>query len=365
MWFSRETRLMWRSPSRAGVARVLALALMTALWCGEAPATAAPRTGHFTEPLAIAVDGSHVWVANVFGNSVTELNAKTGSIIRVISARADGFKTPIAIAVTHSRVWVVNDGVKGNSRGTGSITELMASTGALVRVITVGAARFDNPAAIAISGSHVWVTNLETSSEGGSVTDLNEADGSIARVVNGLDDFFDGPVAVAARGNDVWVVSSGDKNYYGDGRGVGSVTELDATTGRVIRIITPQMAPFDEPRAIAISGSHVWVANLDFSSIVELNASNGSLVRLIRANSLNQPLSMAIDREHVWVANFFGNSVTELKKSNGAVVRVIGAGINEPGGIAIAGSHVWVTDGPSNAVTELNESNGALVRTIK
>jgi hypothetical protein len=365
MWFSREIWAMWRSPSHAGAASVLAAAVMAALWIGASPASATRRGGHFTEPLAIAVDRSHVWVANVFGNSVTELDARTGSVIRVIDARADDFKTPIAIAVTHSHVWVVNDGVKGNLRGTGSITELKASTGKLVRVITVAAARLDNPAAIAVSGSHVWVTNLETSSEGGSVTDLNEADGSIAQVVGGLDDYFDGPVAVAAQGNDVWIVSNGAKNYYGDGRGVGSVTELDATTGRVIRIITPQMAPFDEPTAIAISGSHVWVANLDYSSIVELNASNGSLVRLIRANSLNQPLSMAIDGKHVWVANFFGNSVTELKKSNGAVVRVIGAGIDEPGGIAIAGSHVWVTDGPSDAVTELNESNGALVRTIK
>jgi outer membrane protein assembly factor BamB len=356
---------MWRSPSHAGVARVLVAVLIAVLWVDQVPANAASGKGHFTEPIAIAVDGVHVWVANVFGNSVTELDAKSGSIIRVIDARADDFATPIAIAVTHSHVWVVNDGVKGNSKGTGSITELSASTGALVRVITVGAARFDNPAAIATNGSHVWVTNLETSSDGGSVTDLNEADGSIARVVDGLGDYFDGPVAVAADGNDVWVVSSGAKNYYGNGRGVGSVTELDARTDRVIRIITAQTAPFDEPTAIAISGGHVWVANLDYSSIVELNESNGSLVRLIRANSLNQPLSMAIDRQHVWVANFFGNSVTELEKSSGAVVRVIGAGIDEPGGIAIAGSHVWVTDGPSDAVTELNESNGALVRTIK
>jgi hypothetical protein len=356
---------MWRSPSHAVVGRIFAVAFALALCSGVAPAGAVSRSNHFTEPVAIAVGGSRVWVANVFGNSVTELNAKTGSIIRVINARADDFATPIALAVTSAHVWVVNEGVKGDSSGTGSITELDARDGALVRVITVGAARFDNPAAIAISGSRVWVTSLQTSSDGGLVTDLDEADGSITRVVGGLADSFDGPVAVAARGNDVWIVSSGVKNYYGNGRGVGSVTELNATTGQVIRIITAQTAPFDEPTSIAVSGTHVWVANLDYSSIVELNASNGAVVRLIRANSLNQPLSMAVDHDHLWVANFFGNSVTELKKSTGAVVRVIGAGVEDPGGIAIAGSHVWVTDGPNNAVTELRESDGSLVRTIK
>jgi outer membrane protein assembly factor BamB len=353
---------MWRNTRRAGM---LAALVSVATLTGASSAGAATRSRHFAEPLAIAVDHSHVWVANVSGNSVTELNAKTGSVIRVIDARADDFATPIAIAVTPSHVWVVNDGVKGNARGTGSITELNSKTGALIRVISVSAARFDNPAAIAISGSRVWVTSLQTTSDGGLVTDLDESDGSITRVVDGFADSFDGPVAVAARGNDVWIVSSGAKNYYGNGRGVGSVTELNAVTGQVIRIITAQTAPFNEPTSIAISGGHVWVANLDFSSIVELDASNGAVVRLIRANSLNQPLSMAVDHDHLWVANFFGNSVTEIKKSTGAVVRVIGAGFNDPGGIAIAGSHVWVTNGPSNAVIELRESDGSLVRTIK
>jgi outer membrane protein assembly factor BamB len=356
---------MWRITGRAGASACALAAVLSAALVGLSPAGAASRIGHFAEPVAIAESGSHVWVANVFGNSVTELNAATGSVIRVIDAPADDFATPIALAVTDAHVWVVNEGVKGNSHGTGSITELDARNGALIRVIAVGTARFDNPAAIAISGSRVWVTNLETSSDGGSVTNLDEHDGSIIRVVDTLGDSFDGPVAVAARGNDVWIVSSGVKNYYGDGRGVGSVTELNAATGRVIRIITAQTAPFDEPTSIAISGGHVWVANLDYSSIVELNASNGEVVRLIRANSLNQPLSMAVDHDHLWVANFFGNSVTELKKSTGAVVRVIGAGLDDPGGIAIAGSHVWVTDVPSNAVTELRESDGSLVRTIK
>jgi hypothetical protein len=355
--------VMWPSSSRTHV--LFAAGLLLALCANTAPADAASHISHFSEPVAIAEGGSHVWVANVFGNSVTELNAKTGSVIRVIDASADDFATPIALAVTSAHVWVVNDGVKGNSKGTGSITELNAHSGALIRVISVGAARFDNPAAIAIGGSRVWVTSLQTSSEGGLVTDLDESDGSITRVVGGLADSFDGPVAVAADGNDVWIVSSGVKNYYGNGRGVGSVTELNATTGQVVRIITSQTAPFNEPTSIAISGAHVWIANLVYSSIVELNAVNGEVVRLIRANSLNQPLSMAVDHDHLWVANFFGNSVTEFKKSSGAVVRVIGAGVNDPGGIAIAGSHVWVTDGPSNAVTELQESDGSLVRTIK
>jgi hypothetical protein len=60
-------------------------------------------------------------------------------------------------------------------------------------------------------------------------------------------------------------------------------------------------------------------------------------------------------------------SVTELNAANGSLVRVIEATKDEmryPQEIAISGSHVWITDASSNAVTELNESNGTLIRVI-
>ena len=70
----------------------------------------------------------HVWVVDTGGgNSVTELDAKTGGLIRVIRGSAYGFKGPDAIAVIGGHVWVANGG--GNT-----LTELDATTGDLVRV---------------------------------------------------------------------------------------------------------------------------------------------------------------------------------------------------------------------------------------
>ena len=39
----------------------------------------------FNGPEGLATDGSHIWVANSFGNSVTELDATTGAWIRTLS----------------------------------------------------------------------------------------------------------------------------------------------------------------------------------------------------------------------------------------------------------------------------------------
>ena len=35
-------------------------------------------------PEPIVSDGTHVWVANISGNSVTELSARTGRLVKVI-----------------------------------------------------------------------------------------------------------------------------------------------------------------------------------------------------------------------------------------------------------------------------------------
>jgi len=68
------------------------------------------------------------------------------------------------------------------------------------------------------------------------------------------------------------------------------------------------------------------------------------------------------------VANSNGGSVTGLNASNGSLVRIIDAsadGFNHPGGLAVSGGHVWVTNFDGNSVTELDASSGALVKLIQ
>jgi DNA-binding beta-propeller fold protein YncE len=69
-------------------------------------------SGHrykFNNPAAIAAAGTGVWVANHSG-SVTELNASTGTLVRVLSGPGYGFNNPAAIAADGTRVWVANYG---------------------------------------------------------------------------------------------------------------------------------------------------------------------------------------------------------------------------------------------------------------
>jgi hypothetical protein len=211
-------------PSR-GSSPSVAAAPPTCTTAATLPTTSA--SNQLNQPDAIAVDGAHVWVANFGSSTVTELNASNGSLVRVLSDPADGF---------------------------------------------------DHPRAIAVAGSHVWVANANTS----TVTELNANDGSLVKIISG----FAGPNGIATTSTGVWVTS------YGESGGA-SVIELSAQNGnQLLPVIAGNSYKFSRPDAIAVDGAHVWVANFGSSTVTELNASNGSLVRVL---SSQVPLAVITD----------------------------------------------------------------------
>ena len=67
----------------------------------------------FNRPDALTVAGDDLFVANNFGNSVTELDISTGALVRVVSGPAYRFNDPDALAVTSGDLFVAN--YAGNS----------------------------------------------------------------------------------------------------------------------------------------------------------------------------------------------------------------------------------------------------------
>ena len=104
----------------------------------------------FNEPGAITLGGTHLWVVNVRGNSVTELSASTGALVKFNNGSGYGFDDPEAITSDGTHVWVAN--MYGNS-----VTELSETTGALVKVISGSSYWFRDPCAITSDGTHVCV----------------------------------------------------------------------------------------------------------------------------------------------------------------------------------------------------------------
>lgn len=55
-------------------------------------------------PLGVATDGVHTWVTNELTNSVTELDATTGALVRVIAGTSYDFDSPHAVASDGAQV---------------------------------------------------------------------------------------------------------------------------------------------------------------------------------------------------------------------------------------------------------------------
>jgi hypothetical protein len=106
------------------------------------------------------VAGTGIWVSNEGDNSVTELSASTGNLVRIIRGSNFGFGAPDTITSHGAHIWVVNQG--------GSVTELSASTGSLVKIFSGAAYGFDEPSGFATAGGRVWVANTN----GQSVTEF-------------------------------------------------------------------------------------------------------------------------------------------------------------------------------------------------
>ena len=225
----------------------------------------------FAGPDAIAADRARVWVANNGGNSVTELSAATGALIRVIAGRQFQLDGPVAIAADASHVWVAN--ATGNS-----LTEINAATGDLIRVISAPRYQLNGPQAITADATHVWVA----SGNSRTLTEINAVMGALIRVIS----LPDVPFAITANGAAVWlVINVGAKSADGS-RPHGSVIEVSAT-GRLVRtLLSPPFADSDPGGAVASAGNRVWVTDSRFLSngegwVTELSPVTGALMRLI------------------------------------------------------------------------------------
>jgi len=269
-----------------------------------------------------------------------------------------------AMALGGRHLWVVYM----SGWGQGFVIELNASNGQLIRTLSYRKYHFGYPGGIAIGGGHVWVTDADMPRSGagpGWVTELDASSGRLIRNLSSPSYGFDGPSQVAVGGGHVWVT-----NYQSN-----SVTEVDASSGRLVQVLSGGSYGFDQPEGIAVGGGHVWVVNsanntqYGFPSVTELDASSGRWVQTLsgRRYGFSAPAGVAVDASHVWVANANAksNALIELDASSGRLVqKLISHGSGLPGGfsnIAVDGAHVWLTGG---SIEEFNASNGSWMRTL-
>jgi YVTN family beta-propeller protein len=141
---------------------------------------------------------------------------------------------------------------------------------------------------------------------------------------------------VSSDGTDVWVANFGEE----------TVSEIDASSGTVIRTIYVGKGPY----GVSSDGTHVWVSNSFENTVSEIEASNGHVIRTIHVG--DSPYGVYSDGTHVWVANNGENTVSEIDAASGTVILKVHVG-SGPVGVSSDGTHVWVANDDEDTVSEL------------
>ena len=268
----------------------------------------------FDDPVAISGNGPDVFVVNGAG-SVTELDAANGQLVQILQGSNYDFDGPSALLLNGTDGWVVN------SAGD-SVTEIDLSTGSMVQVLSNqsdSSYGFDDPVAIGAVGSNIWIINKTgastTDTLSGSATVINGATGAFVQLVEGPTYGLDNPAGIAYSGGDVWITDSADYQ----------ITEF-TTSGSLVQVITNSSNDanygFDHPTAIVTSGSYVYVDSPPGSSpmITEVNASNseGDWYEC-NTNSpdpdFDNPTGLVVTGSDAWVVSPADNTLTELNLS--------------------------------------------------
>jgi DNA-binding beta-propeller fold protein YncE len=186
----------------------------------------------------LAFDGDHVWVACAVDNELEEFNAGDGALVRTVT----GVSNPYSLVYDGANIWAT---------GSGTITEVNASTGSIVGTpITVGS----QPTGLAFDGQYIWVTN------GGS-NSLSKVLATTQAVTTysfnaGV---CSSPYGVTFDGVYIWVANWLDN----------TVTKLIAGTGVVVGTFPPtgQGLALNAPLFVAFDGGNVWLGNKGSSTV--------------------------------------------------------------------------------------------------
>lgn len=248
----------------------------------------------FAEPSAITSGRWHVWVANALANSVTELTAADGSVVRTISVAG----APTSLALYHGILWVANSAPD-------SVSEFNVKTGKLVQ--TIKGHSLDSPEALAISHGMLWIANAGS----GTVTVLRASTGAWRATIDRHQLAVKDPMAEVASATMLWVA------------GANGIAEFSTIRiHMVLRIAGPRYG-LQAPRAMVLARGDLWVANMRGNSVTEIDAATGRLVRVLAAPlyHFNHPAGIAAYHRRIWVTNSGDASVTvlDLPARHGAI----------------------------------------------
>ncbi len=266
------------------------------------------------DPIGVAFDGKHMWVACNYDNRLDKIDITTNAVVETVSIGS----RPYGVAFDGAHIWICNF-------SSDTVSKVDIATNEVVETLTVG----DGPIHLAFDGSHMWVSNYASN----NVSKINVASSSIENFSVGTN-----PRGVVFDGTHIWVINTADK----------SVSKLNIATNATVATIPVEASPY----YIAFDGTHIWIPHFTLNSVTKINAADNSIEVI---TGIKSPMGIAFDGTHMWVTNYGSNSVNKIDIETNKVVSTLPVGTNSFD-IAFDGMHMWVTNYGSNNVSKILKS---------
>lgn len=321
-------------PARALAGSIaVGLIWIAAASAGAAPAAADTATvatvpvGDFPQGLAVAPDGTTLYVANGGGDSVTIVDTGTNAVTATISV-GDG---PSGVAFRHdsTRAYVANVNAD-------SVSVLDTGAPAVVATVPVG----NHPVAVAVAPH-------------GIVSVANNVDNTISSI-DGSTNAVVATEPVAQSPTSIALSSTGFIGYV-TSLSTNSLSSYSAGTGWSF---SGSIGVGSGPNAVVISpdGTRLYVANFLDDTVSVIATSGLSTVATVSVGSGPYSIAVSPDGARVYVPNHDDGTVSVIDTGTNAVVETVAVGA---GPIAVAVSpvsgRVYVANAQDDTVSVLED----------
>lgn len=268
-------------------------------------------------------DGEYVYVSNTAANTVTQVSARTGTVLGTWTGNPAGG----SVMAAAGRVF----GVSLTSPGAIYMIDPTQAPGTMTLAATgVG----NRPVNLAFDGARLWATSFPNPATGNGGVSIVTVQATtpypVTHVSTGLGDL----VGIAYDGKNIWVAD----------RTANSLHKLDSN-GAILQSVPLGLRPIH----LLYDGANLWVTHgiPAPGSVTVVQASTGAIVANIpgdATNGINTPQRPSFDGERVIVPSYNSNSVALFKAADLSLIAKVdlGAGAG-PTGTCNDGVNFWIT----------------------
>jgi streptogramin lyase len=258
--------------------------------------------------IALAFDGTNVWVANSATDNLTRVNAATGSTTTfALPAGASG---PRDVLFDGVFLWTAN-------YYSDNLTRINLSSMAMTNI---SAPTMNGPAALADDGDDIFVVNNLANS-------VTKVSGSTVFTV-ALPAGATAPSDIVFDGQNLWTSNSGTNN----------LTRLNTTTLSGTNVALPAGAT--GPAAITFDGVFLWTANTTTNNITRI-PTTGSGTNFPLPAGASGPVGITYDGRDVYVAASATDNVVRVRTATGAGIALPVVAADFVYDVISDGTRVW------------------------